>query len=185
MLLVWNGSIWSCSLVECSTCTCTDYMKLFKIVLLTQSLIVDLHTNWWIHTLCWMLHDTHTHTCICWSNTLLHSLHHERVGECDDVLCSVNVKFQQFHSNVFIAWFLITTHAHFDVISDGCVECSVKPRHVWWVTAGIISGAAYTVPEAVFRVPFVTPWLIQPIAVVVIFYKGWWLWSEASWLTET
>ncbi len=66
---------------------------------------------------------------------------------------SVNVELKEFHSHVFIVFSFILAPAHFDVGSATCAECSVEPRQVWGVTAGVAGGTAVPVPKRVVCVP--------------------------------
>ena len=86
---------------------------------------------------------------------------------------SVNVELKEFHSYVFIAVSFILAPAHFDVGSATCVECSVEPRQVWWVTAGVASRTAVPVPERIVSVP--TVGIISSITVEMLSHKGRWL----------
>ena len=96
---------------------------------------------------------------------------------------SVNVELKEFHSYSFIAFSFILAPAHFDVCSATCAECSVEPRQVWWVTAGVASGTAVPVPERVVSVP--TVGVILSVAVEMLSHKGWWLWGIVVSLTGT
>ena len=66
---------------------------------------------------------------------------------------SVNIELKEFHSYVFSPFILAP--AHFNVGSATCVECSVEPRQVWRVTAGVASRTAVPVPERIVSVPTV------------------------------
>ena len=55
-----------------------------------------------------------------------------------------------------------------NVVSGGCVECPVEPRQIGWVTAGVASKTAFTIPERVVTLPTVA------ITVEMLAYKGWW-----------
>ena len=81
---------------------------------------------------------------------------------------SVNVELKEFHSYVFILFILAP--AHFNVGSATCAQCSVEPRQVWRVTAGVASGTAVPVPERVVSVP--TVGIISSVAVEMLSHKG-------------
>ena len=86
---------------------------------------------------------------------------------------SVNVELKEFHSYVFIAFSFILAPAHFDVGRATCAKCSVEPRQVWRVTAGVASGTAVPVPERVVSVPVIV--IPSSITVIMLSHKGRWL----------
>ena len=83
---------------------------------------------------------------------------------------SVNVELKEFHSHVFIAFSFILAPAHFNVGSATCVECSVEPRQVWGITAGVASGTAIPIPKRVVCVPVVV--IPSSITVIMLSHKG-------------
>ena len=84
---------------------------------------------------------------------------------------SVNVELKEFHSYVFFVFILAPSH--FDVGSATCVECSVEPRQVWGVTAGVAGGTAVPVPEWIISEPTVS--MYSSVAVIMLSHKGRWL----------
>ena len=82
-----------------------------------------------------------------------------------------NVELKEFHSYVFSSFILAP--AHFDVCTGTCAKCSVEPRQIWGITAGVASGTAVLVPEGVVSEPTDGRW--STITVIVLTYKGWWL----------
>ena len=86
---------------------------------------------------------------------------------------SANVELKEFHSYVFVAFSFILAPAHFNVCSATCVECSVEPRQVWGVTAGVASGTAVPVPKRVVGEPAYGG--ISSVTVEMLSHKGWWL----------
>ena len=121
----------------------------------------------------------HSH-CTVQSRSLLHKLSNN-----GSVCYSVHKQFQQCYSNVFVVSRLITAPTHFNVLCSNCVESSVEPWQVWWVTASAATETAHTIPERVPSEPNRPKRVKWAIAVEVLSNKGWRLYGKATWVAKT